>query len=59
MGIRAQVAWYASVVQRLSLKLPTLPKFDPSETVVLAGAGISIEEPSGIPRRLRAYGGAA
>jgi tetratricopeptide (TPR) repeat protein len=31
------------------LKPPKLSELDPSEVVVLAGAGISVEEPSGIP----------
>jgi hypothetical protein len=31
------------------LKLPKLTRHDPSEVVVLAGAGVSTEEPSGIP----------
>jgi hypothetical protein len=39
----------AGTLESKKLKLPKLTRHDPSEVVVLAGAGVSTEEPSGIP----------
>jgi hypothetical protein len=39
----------AGDLENKKLKSPKLTRHDPSEVVILAGAGVSIEEPSGIP----------